>query len=72
MLASLRIEIPGKTWVKFCLPALRFLMGYRYTESKNGSFFAIRMKIHPNFSSPPCGKKDNQGPEATVLVVCGK
>ena len=39
----------GKTWVKFCLPALNFLMGR--TEGKNGSFIAIRMRIHQKFSS---------------------
>ena len=59
MWASRRIEMPGegctslpwhgKTWVKFCLPTLHFLMGR--TEGKNGSFMAIRMRIHQNFSS---------------------
>ena len=39
----------GKTWVKFCLPALHFLMGR--TKGKNGSFIAIRMRIHHNFFS---------------------
>ena len=48
----------GKTWVKFCLPTLHFLMGR--TKGKNGSFIAIRMRIHQNFSSSmtPLWKKN--------------
>ena len=39
----------AKTWVKFCLPTLHFLMGR--TEGKNGSFIAIRMRIHQKLCS---------------------
>ena len=39
----------GKTWVKFCLPSLHFLMGR--TEGKNESFITIRMRIHQNLCS---------------------
>ena len=37
----------GETWVKFCLPALRFLVGC--TEGKNEKFLAIKIKIHQFF-----------------------
>ena len=59
MCESQRIGIPGesctslprvnKTWVKFCLPALHFLMGR--TKGKIGSFIAIRIRIHQKFAS---------------------
>ena len=39
----------GITWVKFCLPALCFLMGL--TEGKNRSSQAIRMKNSQTVSS---------------------
>ena len=66
MWESLRIEIPvvgctscpGEDLGKFCLSALRSLMGR--TEGNNGSFLAIRMKIHRNLSSsltPSCTQK---------------
>ena len=59
MWESRRIEIPGegctslprhgKTWVKFCVPTLHFLM--ERTEGKNSSFMAIKIRIHQKFSS---------------------
>ena len=54
MWLSRGIEIPREgctslPMVKFCLPALRFRMGRN--EGENGSFIAIRMRIHQNFSS---------------------
>ena len=61
--------------MKFCLSALRFLMGC--TKGKNGSFLAIRMKIHQKISSfmTPSWKK--KGLEAMhkfliVLCICGR
>ena len=53
-------------WVKFCLPALCFLIGR--TKGRNESFLTIRMKIHQNFSS-----KKKQGLEAMpkfLFVMC--
>ena len=44
-----KAALVSKTWVKSCLPALHFLMGH--IKGKNGSFIAIRMRIHQNFSS---------------------
>ena len=66
--------------MKFCLPALHFLIGR--TEGKNGSFIAIRMRIHQNFSSSMTSlgwKLKNQKknrPEAMpkfliVMCICG-
>ena len=52
----------GKTWVKFCLPTLHFLMGR--TEGKNESFIAIRMRIHQKLCSsltPSWTRKKNGG-----------
>ena len=46
----------------FCLPDQRFPMGR--TEGKNGSFIAIRKKIHQNFMTASCTWKKKLGPEA--------
>ena len=53
----------SKTWVKFCLPTLHFLMGR--TEGRNESFMAIRMRTHKKFSSSmtPSWTWKKKGPE---------
>ena len=70
MWGSQRIEIPGEgctslpTVKPVCLPASHFLMGR--TEGKNGSFIAIRMRIHEKKWMPEAMPKF-----LIVICICG-